>query len=275
MKTKATIWKIVLYTFLIGYCLLTLFPFLWAILTSLKSTAEIGAANTFFPSKITFEAYEKIFSMGFTSALMNSLFVAIIVTLLNILFNTMAGYALARFQFGGKKQIFQLLMLLIMVPAQVTMIPAYIIVSKLGLVNTHFALIITGATNIAYIFLMRQFFVNFPKDVEEAAALDGLTKFQTFIRVVLPMAKPALATQAIFTFMGVWNDFMKPLLYIQTPDKYMLTQFLNAASRQSVKASAWNVSMAGSVISILPILLMYIILNKYFITLNDTKTGSK
>jgi ABC-type sugar transport system, permease component len=274
-KRKDAISKTIVYIILILYSIVTFIPFIWAILTSLKPMAEIVASDTFFPKTLTFDAYGKVFSSGFIQALTNSLAVSGIITFINLLVNTATGYALARLKFMGKNIIFQLLLLLIMVPAQVTMIPAYIIVSRLGLVNTHFSLILTGAVSISYIFLMRQFFVDFPKDVEEAAELDGMNKFQFFIKIVLPMARPALATQGIFTFMGVWNEFMKPLLYLQTPEKYMLTQYLNAAAKQYAKSSAWNITMAGSIISIVPILLIYIFLNKYFVTLNDQGSGSK
>ena len=127
----------------------------------------------------------------------------------------------------------------------------------------------------ASIFMMRQFFISFPTEIEEAAKLDGCGTLQTFWRIVLPMAAPALATQAIFVFMGVWNEFMKPLLYIASLDNYMLTQGLNAAAKQYEKSAAWNITMAGSIISVLPILLLYIVLNKYFIRLNDRAEGSK
>lgn len=275
LKKKNISSKVIVYIILVFYAMLTFVPFIWAIITSFKTTAEISAANTILPNVWTFEAYEKILTPDFVRAVGSSLFVAITATILNVIFNTAAGYALARLKFKGRKFIFKALMLLIMIPMQVTMIPAYIVISKLGLVNTHVSLIFTSAVNISYIFLMKQFFTDFPKDVEESAALDGLSKFQLFTRIVLPMAKPAIATQAIFTFMGVWNDFMKPLLYIQTPDKYVLTQFLNNVAKQQIKASAWNITMAGSILSIIPILIIFIVLNKYFVTLNDQNAGSK
>ena len=123
--------------------------------------------------------------------------------------------------------------------------------------------------------MMRQFFVNFPKELEEAASIDGLTKIGTFFRIVLPTALPAIATQAIFIFMGVWNEFMKPLLYISSPDKYLLTQGLNALAKQFKNSTSWNIVMAGSILSIIPIMLIYIFLNRYFTTSNDKTAGIK
>jgi multiple sugar transport system permease protein len=187
----------------------------------------------------------------------------------------MAGYALARFRFRGRGLVFQAFMLLAMVPGQVTMIPAYMIVARMGLVDTHLSVILTSAVSISYIFMMRQFFINFPAEIEEAATLDGSGPFHRFFFIVLPMAKPALATQAIFVFMGIWNEFMKPLLFISSVDQYLLTQGLNAVAKQYAKASSWNLIMAGSVVSILPILLMYIVLNRHFLHINDQSSGIK
>jgi multiple sugar transport system permease protein len=221
------------------------------------------------------DAYEQILQEPFTGWLWNSFSVALAVTLLNVIFNTMAGYALARFRFKGRSLIFQLLLLLAMVPGQVTMIPAFMIVARMGLVDTHLSIVLTSAVSIGYVFMMRQFFINFPAEIEEAAMLDGVGPFGRFFRIVLPMSRPALATQAVFVFMGIWNEFMKPLLFISSVDQYLLTQGLNAVAKQYAKATSWNLIMAGSIISVLPILFLFIVLNKYFVTLNDQSSGGK
>ncbi len=264
-----------LYGLLGAYCLLTLIPFAWAILTSLKSPHEIAEAVAWLPLHADWSAYRQVLQGPFAHWLWNSLSVALSVTLLNVLFNTMAGYALARLRFRGRTLIFQSLMLLVMVPSQVTMIPAYMIVARMGLVDTHLSVILSSAVSIGYVFMMRQFFINFPVEIEEAALLDGAGPFSRFFRIVLPMSMPALATQAIFVFMGIWNEFMKPLLFISSVDLYLLPQGLNAVAKQYAKASSWNLVMAGSVISVLPILFMYIALNRYFIALNDQSSGGK
>lgn len=264
-----------LHGFLVFYALLTLTPFVWAVLTSFKSVREIALAESILPVALNLNAYRQILGSEFSTWFYNSMSVAIIVTIASVTANTLAGYALARFRFVGRKSIFQALLLIIMVPAQVTMIPAFLIVARMGLADTHTALVLTSVVNIGSIFMMRQFFINFPTDIEEAAKLDGCSPIATFVCIVLPMAAPALATQAIFIFMGVWNEFMKPLLYISSVDNYMLTQGLNAAAKQYEKSAAWNIIMAGSIVSIVPILLIYIGLNKYFLTLNDQTAGSK
>lgn len=272
---KSSKMKAIVYALLIGYSLLTLAPFLWSILTSFKTTAEIASGGTFFPQEWSTAGYDKVFDSQLPTWVMNSMIVALITTLINLVVNTMAGYALARIDFRGRKALFSALLALIMIPSQVTMIPLYIVVSKLGLVDSHWSIILTTMFNIAYIFMMRQFFVNFPRDVEEAATMDGLSRIGTFFRIVLPNAKAAVATQAVFVFMGVWNEFMKPLLFISSPDRYMLTQGLNALAKQFRNATAWDVIMAGSLISIIPIFIIYIILNKYFIQTNNQTAGVK
>jgi multiple sugar transport system permease protein len=275
MKPGARLAGAGVYGFLGAYCLLTLAPFAWAILTSLKSNREIAEADRLLPQHPSLAAYEQLLQEPFTGWLWNSFSVALAVTLLNVTFNTMAGYALARFRFKGRSLIFQLLLLLAMVPGQVTMIPAYMIVARMGLVDTHLSIVLTSAVSIGYVFMMRQFFINFPAEIEEAAMLDGVGPFGRFFRIVLPMSGPALATQAVFVFMGIWNEFMKPLLFISSVDQYLLTQGLNAVAKQYAKATSWNLIMAGSIISVLPILFLFIVLNKYFVTLNDQSSGGK
>ena len=264
-----------LHGFLVFYGVLTLIPFVWAVLTSLKSLNEIATSDAILPVALNLGAYKQILQSQFSTWFFNSMKVALIVTVTSVFANTLAGYALARLRFVGRGGVFQALLLIIMVPSQVTMIPAYLVVARLGLADTHTALVLTSIVSISSIFMMRQFFIHFPSDVEEAAKLDGCSPIETFVRIVLPMALPALATQAIFIFMGVWNEFMKPLLYISSVDNYMLTQGLNAAAKQYEKSAAWNVIMAGSIVSIVPILLIYIGLNKYFVNVNDQTAGSK
>ncbi len=275
MKRVVRPGNVALHVFLIGYSVLTLVPFLWAFLTSLKTTREVSDALQMLPVAFNLDAYRTILASDFKTWFFNSMFVALVVTVLGVASNSLAGYALARLQFRGRNLVFKVLLLLVMVPAQVTMIPAFLVVANLGLADSHSGLILTSIVSIASIFMMRQFFISFPTEIEEAARLDGCGALETFWRIVLPMAAPALATQAIFVFMGVWNEFMKPLLYIASLDNYMLTQGLNAAAKQYEKSAAWNITMAGSIISVLPILGLYIVLNKYFIRLNDRAGGSK
>ncbi|MBC1911350.1 carbohydrate ABC transporter permease [Listeria booriae] len=264
MKIKR-FWKIITYTLLIVYGLVTLYPFLWAVMASFKPYSEIiGGGLSLLPKNPTIENFSYIFTRDplFPRWILNSFIIAISGTILNIIFNSMAGYALARLSFPGRKQLFLLILAVIMVPAQILLIPNYLIMKSIGILDTYNALILPGAINFGYIFMMRQFFVNFPKEVEEAAQMDGLSRTQTFFWIVFPMAQASIATQGVFVFLGLWNEFMKPLLYITSPEKYTLT--LGLQSFQTQNATQWNYIMAASVVSIIPILILYIVLNKYF-----------
>lgn len=257
--------RVGLYCVLILYAVITLVPFLWTLSSSFKSYAEIvGKEFTFFPREFTLENYRYLFKSQplFPKWIFNSFFIAISVTAINVFLNTMTGYVLARIEFRGKNLFFMIVLAIMAVPAQILMIPSYIILSKLGLIDTYTAMILPSAVNAVYIFMMRQFFVNYSKSIEEAAMIDGLSKIKIFFKIVMPLAKSSLATQAIFVFMGSWNDFMKPLLYLNNPNKFTLP--LGLKYFQTEFFSYWNYIMAASVVSIVPILIMYIVLNKYF-----------
>ena len=257
--------RVILYTVLIIYALVTLYPFLWAVFASFKTYAEIvGGGMAIIPREPTFDNFIHIFTRdaNFTNWVWNSFYVAGASALLNIIFNSMAGYALARLSFPGKKSWFMLILALIMIPGQILLIPNFLIMRTIGLLDTHWALILPSAINFAFIFMMRQFFINFPKDIEEAAALDGLNRFQIFFKIVVPMARASIATQGIFSFLAVWNEFMRPLLFISSP--HLFTLPLGLQTFQDVYATQWNLIMAGSVITLIPILILYILLNKYF-----------
>ena len=217
--------RVILYIILVLYAVITIYPFLWAVFASFKEYAEIvGGGLNLIPENPTLDNYIHLFTRdeNFVNWIWNSLYVAGLAALLNIFFNSMAGYALARLSFPGRKSLFMMILALIMVPGQVLLIPNFLIMRNMGLLNTHWSLILPGAINFAFIFMMRQFFVNFPKDIEEAAAIDGLNRFQIFFRIVVPMAQASIATQGIFSFLAVWNEFQRPLLYISSPHLFTL-----------------------------------------------------
>lgn len=272
---QATSIKAISYTILILYAIITFLPFAWALSASFKPLAEIisGELN-FIPQHLTWENYRNIFLQEplFGRWLLNSVAVAGLVTAFNLLFNSMAGYALARIKFKGNQILFFLLLAVLMIPTQVTLIPTFLILKFLGWLNSYQGLIIPNIVNATFIFMMRQFFVNFPKDLEEAAALDGLGELETFFRIVLPLAKPALAAQAIFIFLGSWNNFLMPLVIISNAEMFTLPLGLNTFKGQYI--SYWNYIMAASMIFTLPALVIYAFFNRYFIQ-GVTFTGSK
>ncbi|WP_409304237.1 carbohydrate ABC transporter permease [Peribacillus sp. SCS-155] len=266
MKKKHSIGKVFLYAILVIYAITTLIPFLWALSSSFKTLQEIvGGTISLFPKNFTLDNYKQIFieQEHFPRWMFNSLFIAVVGTVLNLLFNSMAGYALARLTFPGKKAMFIIILGVLMIPVQVTMIPNYLILKELGWLNSYQGMIVPGMINATYIFMMRQFFINFPKELEEAAEIDGLSRFGTFFRVVLPLARPALAAQSIFIFMGFWNDFMRPLIVMTDMEMFTLPLGLNTFKGQFV--SYWNYIMAASMVFTLPVLLIYAFFNRYFI----------
>jgi multiple sugar transport system permease protein len=275
MLRNFPIWKILLYTLLTLYAVITLIPFIWALSASFKSLAEISnGESNLFPQNFTLDNYKQIFFQEplFLRWLFNSVIIAVSVTALNLLFNTMAGYALARLSFAGKRFWFLLILTVLAVPAQITLIPTFLILKTLGWLNSYQGMIIPSMVNATFIFMMRQFFVNFPKELEEAAALDGLTQFGIFRRIVLPLAKPALAAQAVFVFMGSWNNFLLPVVILFDPEMFTLPLGLNTFKGQYI--SFWNYIMAASMIFTIPALSIYAFFNRYFIQ-SVTFTGGK
>jgi len=265
----------ILYAILIVYAIATFLPFAWALSASFKPLSEIIAGGlNLIPQNFTLENYQKIFLEEplFGRWLFNSVVVASTVTIFNLLFNSMAGYALARIPFKGNQVLFFITLAVLMVPAQVTLIPSFLILKSLGWLNSYQGLILPNIVNATFIFMMRQFFINFPKELEEAAALDGLGYLATFFYIVLPLARPALAAQAIFIFLGSWNNFLTPLMIISTPEMFTLPLGLNTFKGQYI--SYWNYIMAASMVFTLPALIIYAFFNRYFIQ-GVTFTGGK
>lgn len=267
--------KVLLYIVLTIYAVITLIPFLWALSASFKPLSEIisGELN-FFPQNFTLENYWQIFIQEplFWRWFFNSVVIAISVTLLNLLFNSMAGYALARLNFVGKRFWFFLILALLAVPAQITLIPTFLILKAIGWLNSYQGMIVPSMVNATFIFMMRQFFVNFPRELEEAGQIDGLDTLGIFRHIVLPLAKPALAAQAVFVFMSSWNNFLLPIVILFDPEMFTLPLGLNSFKGQYI--SYWNYIMAASMVFTLPALGIYAFFNRYFIQ-GATFTGGK
>nr|WP_228014744.1 carbohydrate ABC transporter permease [Fortiea sp. LEGE XX443] len=267
--------KVLLYVLLTFYAVITLIPFLWALSASFKPLSEIVNGETnFIPKNFTLDNYKQIFLQEplFWRWLFNSVIIAVSVTLLNLIFNSMAGYALARLRFVGKNFWFFLILAVLAVPAQITLIPTFLILKAIGWLNSYQGMIVPSMVNATFIFMMRQFFVNFPKELEEAAQLDGLNTFGIFRHIVLPLAKPALAAQAIFVFMGSWNNFLLPVVILFDPEMFTLPLGLNTF--KGLYISYWNYIMAASMVFTLPALGIYAFFNRYFIQ-SATFTGGK
>jgi len=275
MSPKVSRLRPLVYVILGIYAIVTFVPFLWALSASFKPLHEIvSGCMHLIPRHFTLDNYKTILQQEpmFGRWFLNSAFIAVSVTVFNLLFNSLAGYALARIKFPGSTLMFYSILGMIMIPGQLTIIPSYLIIKELGWLNSYQAIIVPMAAQATYIFMMRQFFINFPKELEEASALDGLGRFGTFFRVVLPLAKPALAAQTIFIFMGAWNEFLKPLMLMSDKAMFTLSVGLNTFKGQYI--SFWNYIMAASIIMTLPALLIYVFFNRFFVQ-GITFTGGK
>lgn len=245
--------------------LITLAPFIWMILTSFKEVGEIFSyPPTWWPETFTLDNYTAAFQAApFGRFYLNSLFVATTVTLGQLVTCSMAAYAFARMQFWGRDVLFYLFLATMMVPAHVTMIPSFMILHWLGLIDTYGALIVPGLASAFGTFLLRQFFLSIPKELEEAAFLDGCGRLRVLWQIIVPLARPALATLAIFTFMTVFNDFIWALVVVNSEELY--TVQLGLAIFRDRYSTEWGSLMAGSVVATLPILIVFFFAQKQFI----------
>ena len=245
---------------------LMIVPFLWMLSTSLKTTVQSMAfPPEWWPRPFVWENYTRIYEyMPFFTFLFNSVKIVFFVLIGQLFTCSLAGYAFAKLRFPGRKTLFLVLLSTMMIPSQVTLIPVFVIMKFLGWINTHYALIVPAFFGSVFgTFLLRQFFLGLPNDLEDAARIDGCSPFGIYWRIMLPLAKPSLATLAIFTFMGTWNDFMRPLIYLSDMDKMTLPVGLALLSNhQDIRIP---LIMAGAMLSLLPILILYIFGQKYFV----------
>ncbi|MDQ1816063.1 carbohydrate ABC transporter permease [Massilia sp. CCM 9210] len=245
--------------------LVAMFPLLW--MTSVSFMAP-GEASHFppplLPHQATLANYMELFSQaGIGRYFLNSLMLALAATMLSLAFNVGAGYAFAKLRFAGRERIFKLLLGALVIPGQVAMLPLFLIMKQMGLVNTYIGVLVPAAASIFGIFLVRQYALTIPDALLEAARLDGASEFRIFRSIVLPLLAPILVTLAIFSFLGSWNDFMWPLIVLTDKDLYTLPVALASLSREHVQDN--EMMMAGSVLTILPVLLLFLVLQRYYI----------
>jgi len=259
--SRSVLLHIVVYAIAIA----TILPFVWMVLTSVKDLNEIFIyPPKWLPTKFHFDNYVNAFEAApFGRYYLNSIFVAVMVTLGQLITCSLAAFAFARMKFKGRDILFYIFLGTMMIPYNVTMIPSFMVLYWLGWVNTYQALIVPGLASAFGVFLLRQFFITIPKELEEAAYIDGATKFGVLRKIILPLSKPALATLAIFTFMGVFNDFIWALIVINTDD--MRTVQLGLSVFRDRYLTQWDLLMAGSVTAVLPILIVFFFAQKYFI----------
>ncbi len=254
-----------LHAFLLAGSGVMLLPFIWMLSTSLKTPAETFAyPPVWIPSQIVWGNYTKAVSvMPFGRFYLNSLFVTATVTVLQIITSSLAAFAFARLRFRGRNLLFLLYLATLMIPFQVTMIPNFILVRLLGWYDTYQALILPPAFSAFSTFLLRQYFMGIPFDLDEAARIDGASSFRIWWSVILPLSGPVLAALAIFVSLNTWNEFLWPLIITNSPE--MRTLPVGLSTFQGQFKVEWNLLMAGSVIAMLPVLIVYIIGQRWFI----------
>ena len=258
---------------LIIVSLLSIFPFLWLLSTALKGNSEniFQYPPVFFPQEPTLANFKGVWNqIPFMLYFLNSMVVAGFTVLLNLILSALAAYPLARMEFRGKKTIFYATLATIMIPFQAIMLPVYLIVLKLHMVDSvnsvmgYLGLILPFAVNAFGIFLMRQAFLAIPKEMEEAAFVDGCSVFQIWWKILLPMVKPTLAVLAIFTFIGSWGEFLWPSIVLTKKALYTLPVGVN--DLQGMFSANWRLIAAGSIIATIPILVFFIAMQRYFIS---------
>jgi multiple sugar transport system permease protein len=262
---SAQVKRLLLYAALIAVGFATLMPFLWMLSTSFKSGGGIFAyPPEWWPQHPTLEWYRVLMEkVNFPLHFKNSFLVASGITIFNLFFNSLAGYAFAKHQFWGRDKIFALLMTTMMIPGQIMMIPVFLLLKYVGLLNTYWGLILPASANVFGIFLIRQFMTTIPNDLIESARIDGCSEFRIYWSIVLPLCKPILATLAIFSFMSSWNDFLWPLIVMVREDRYTLPVAL--ANLDGQHPTDFGLLMAASVFVIAPILIVFLVAQKYVI----------
>jgi multiple sugar transport system permease protein len=268
--------RIVLYIIMIAVALVFIVPMLWMLSTSLKPKSQLFTRPiVWIPKTITFKNYTDILNNSSTPIgrwFVNSLFVSTTSMLGVLAVDTLAGYAYARLEFPGRKLLFGLLLSTLFLPGIMFLIPNFVTVTRLGLLNNYGGAILPGLAGVFGVFFMRQFFESIPKELEEAAQIDGANPFQTFYQVVLPLARPALATLAVISFLAAWNDFLWPLLVLK--DRNLQTLQPGLRTMQGAYTSEYGLMMAGAVIVAVPVLILYVALQR-FIVQSVATTGLK
>jgi multiple sugar transport system permease protein len=266
IPSKRITWRTgIIYLLLILGALVVLYPFFYMVMNSFKFGPEILHSPTRLPSKLTLSGYQGVFkTLNMLLLFKNSLILAVSITFLNTFLSALAAYAIAKISFPGSKQLFSFMLATMMIPGVLFLIPTYVMMYRLGWVGHFYALIIPSAISVYNIFLIRQFVVGIPNEQIEAARLDGANDLRIFTSIVLPLSRPVLATVAILTFIGSWNDFLGPLLYLNHPETWTvqlgLYQFETSIPGENVQ-QIW----ASMTLITLPLVIIYFLLQDQFI----------
>jgi multiple sugar transport system permease protein len=264
-RRKLRMSTVVLYGLLLAGAFFVLYPFFYMVMNSVKPGREILHSPTRLPTEITLTGYTGVFERLNVGLLMrNSIFLAGTITIINTLLSALAAFAIAKIPFPGRNQLFAFMLITMMIPSVLALIPTYVIMYNLGLVGSFFALIIPSSVSIYNIFLMRQFILGIPEEMFEAARLDGANEFVLFLNLIVPLSKPILVTVAILNFMGSWNDFIGPLLYLNSPRLWTVQLGLYQFSGSVPGENAQQIWAATTLIT-LPLVLLYFALQDHFV----------
>lgn len=265
-----------LYAILIIFALITLLPLVWAISTSLKANGEVFAVPPqWIPANPQWSNFGAAWTLApFERFYLNTLYITALIVVGQLFTSSMAGFAFARLKFPGRNALFLLYLASLMIPSQVIMIPIFLMVRDLGWINSHLSLIIPSLAGPFGTFLFRQFFLSIPEELADSARIDGCTNLGIYWRIFLPLSKPALATLGIFTALNTWNSFLWPLILIRSPELYTVTQGLGLLRGLNQFEVPWELVMAGTVTAMIPIVIVFLLAQRYFIE-GITLTGVK
>ena len=267
MSLRRVLSAVIVHGLLIAGSFMALLPFFWMVITSLKvPEAMFTMPPQWLPEPVTFQNYERLFTLiPFARQFFNTLFVTVVIVLGQLLFSSMGAYAFARLRFPFREQLFLLFLATLMVPTVVTLIPTFMIIREFGWINTYMALIAPAALGSAFAtFLLRQFMLSIPEELEEAAKLDGAGHTTIFFRIILPLVRPALAVVGVFAFIYFWNDFLWPLVAINSEAMKVLTVGI-ATLAASHYGTDWGVLMAGSVLTVLPLVVVFFLAQRQIV----------
>lgn len=264
-RKKTSTGQVIKYIVIIAASLLMVLPFIWMLSASLKAETEIfGFPIKWIPETFRWDNYSEVWtSVPFHIYYLNTIKIAVITTILVIINSSLAGYAFAKIKFPESNRLFFIYVATMMIPYQVMMIPQFMLMNKLGLVNSHWALIILGTFNPFGVFLFRQFFLSIPDELLEAARIDGLSEFGIYWRIIMPLSRPAIASLVIFSFMHSWNDFLGPLIYLTSDRLYTLQ--LGIQHFITEYNTEYALLMAAAVSAIVPTILVYFFAQDHFI----------
>lgn len=278
-NSQLTGWRLFgLYSLLLVITIPFLFPTWWMFTASLKPIEEVFSfPASLIPNDFQISNYAEVFRLQpFLRQYWNSMSIAIVVTIISVTISTMGGYAFARINFKWRSKVFIILLSALLMPAEVTLIPIFRLMVKSGLSDTFFPIVIIpafGAHAVVGLFLMRQFFLDFPNELEEAAEIDGLSRFKVFTKIALPLAGPAIASLAILSFLYSWNLFLEPLVFLTEPNKYTLPVVLPQFT-DTYGAPIFNVQLAATSLSVIPVMIVFVMAQRHFIR-GITMTGLK